>query len=121
MATHEQDLTDILLNGASFIGLLLLSVPVIVLDRHKQKLQRLKDSAPDRGGKTPPSNTQSAPEAEATPGGRTRARNLTHPAAVEKREHEVSAWKLWHRLCLWVGYLCLLGASFVRFVVSLLS
>lgn len=47
MRTAEEALAHLLLNGVSFAGLLLLAVPVIVLDRHKQKLQRLKDNAPE--------------------------------------------------------------------------
>lgn len=50
-----------------------------------------------------------------------RARELTHPVAVEKREGEVNAWKWWHRGCLWVGDVLLLGASLVRFLISTLT
>lgn len=119
MATHEDVLTDILLNGASFVGLLMLSVPVFVLDRHKKKLQKLKNTAPDGSGAKPVKGAESAQTPGNLPDKPTRARDLTHPVAVEKRENEVNAWKPWHRACLWAGYLCLLGASLVRLVMVL--
>ncbi len=84
-------------NLLGVVGLAVLSVPVWRLNRNRKILQRIKNA--DR-----PDITDST------------FRKKVVDVARMKSEEEVSAWRPWHEICLWVGYGCLFSSALVRLV-----
>jgi len=87
------------MNFLGFVGLAVLSMPVWRLNRNRKILQRIKDA-------DQPDVSDSA------------FRKKVVDVAKKKSEEEVSAWRPWHEICLWVGYGCLFSSALVRLVFS---
>ena len=82
------------LNLAAALGILVLSIPIWQLNRNKKILQRLRDAMKIKD--------QSDFRAE------------VGQIAQEKQSDEIASWKLWHELCLWLGYALLMGSAGLR-------
>jgi hypothetical protein len=87
------------LNLATFIGILILAVPVLSLNSRKRKLHRVKTS-----------DTTATTDSDF----RTQVRGILS----EKHKDNIERWRGRDQFCLLTGYTLLLGASFLRLLVS---
>lgn len=83
------------LNLASFLGVLVLSIPVWSLNFRKKKLQAIRDA--------------DAPETTAAD-----FRGQVRGILRDKRERDVAEWRRIDEICLACGYLLLLGSAALR-------
>lgn len=89
-----------LVNLAGFAGVAVLSVPVWSLNFRRKRLQELRDA--DRSSEDDSSF-------------RARARDIL----ITRRERHVSDWRRIDEICLFVGYLLLLGSAAARLFIPL--
>lgn len=86
------------LNCFSFLGILVLSVPTWSLNFRRKKLQKIKDADKnDSSGNN--------------------FRSKVRAISRRKREEGVAEWRRVDQVCLFVGYLLLLGSSASRLFV----
>lgn len=84
-------------NAAAFAGVAILAVPVLSLNRRKKRLQRLRDIVARRGES-----------------GDARALDRVSDELSRKRESDVAIWRQLDEVCLFAGYLLLLGSAASR-------
>ncbi|MDQ2094520.1 hypothetical protein [Rhodalgimonas zhirmunskyi] len=84
-------------NAASFAGIAVLAVPVLSLNKRKKRLQRLRDIVARRGES-----------------GDKRALDRVGEELTRNREREVAIWRRFDELCLYAGYILVLGSAASR-------
>lgn len=84
------------LNLASAAGIAILAVPTWSLNNRKKKLQAVRDALPQEPATF---------------------RDSVRTILKDKRDRDVSEWRRIDELCLWAGYLLLLGSAVLRLLV----
>lgn len=84
------------LNLTTTVGIAVLAIPVWSLNLRKKKLQAVRDALSDESNNF-----------------KDRVRSIL----LDKRGRDVADWRMFDETCLGLGYLLLLGSSFLRLMV----